>query len=333
MEHLIRAGVPLLDTLHDLRDSADNPRFRNVVAEVADSIESGASLSQALAQHPHVFDSVFQSLIAAGEHAGKLPEVLRDLTDAVKWQDELAAHTKRLMLYPAFLGTLVVGIFIFLLVYLVPQMAGFITNLGQALPLHTRILLAASDFLVHQWRVLTVGFPLTLIGTTLLIRTHPHFRHRWDGVQLRLPLIGDVLRKLILSRLASVLALMYGAGISILDSLHVVGNVVGNRIIGEGLQTAEQQIRDGQRLAAAFQNTGLFPPLVIRMLHVGESTGALDTALSNVAYFYSRDAKESVARMQVLLEPVLTVIIGALLGWIMLAILGPIYDAISGLRI
>jgi type IV pilus assembly protein PilC len=157
-------------------------------------------------------------------------------------------------------------------------------------------------------------------------------RHHWDGAQLRLPLIGTVLRKIILSRLASVLAMMYGAGISVLDSVQVIRDIAGNRVIGEGLRSAEQQIRDGQRLATAFENTGLFPPLVIRMLHVGENTGALDTALSNVAYFYSRDAKESVARMQVLLEPVLTVIIGALLGWIMLAILGPIYDAISSLR-
>ncbi|HEX5392501.1 MAG TPA: type II secretion system F family protein [Rhodocyclaceae bacterium] len=333
MEQLIRAGVPLLDALLDLRDSMETLHFRNVVAEVANSIESGASLSQALMRHPHVFDSVFLSLIAAGEHAGKLPEVLRDLTDALKWQDELTAQTKRLMLYPAFLGTLVATIFLFLLVYLVPKMAGFIANLGQALPLHTRILLATSDFLVRHWQALAMGAILTTIVTVLLIQAHPQWREQWDGAKLRLPLIGNVLRKIILSRIASVLALMYSAGISVLDALHVIGDVAGNRIIGQGLKNAEQQIRDGQRLAMAFQNTGLFPPLVIRMLHVGENTGALDTALSNVAYFYSRDAKESVARMQVLLEPILTVIIGALLGWIMLAVLGPIYDAISALRV
>jgi type IV pilus assembly protein PilC len=332
LEQLTRAGVPIVDGLTDLRDSLENPHFREIVAGMLESIDGGKTLSQAMSEHPSAFDGVFVSLVAAGENTGKLQEVLTNLVESLKWQDELAAQTKKLILYPAFMGTVVVAVVLFMMVYLVPKMVGFIKGTGHQLPLHTKILLVVSDIFVNYW-YLVLGLPLLAVAViAILVRTNPHARYRLDEAKLRLPVIGDILRKVILSRFAGVFAMMYASGISILDSLRATQGVVGNQVIGKGLERVGEMIAEGQGITVAFQNVGLFPPLVLRMLRVGENTGALDTALVNVSYFYSRDVRESISRVQTLIEPVLTVILGVVLGWVMLSVLGPIYDTITKMK-
>ena len=332
LEQLARAGVSLIESLTDLRDTIDNPRFREIIAGMVESIEGGKTLSQALAEHPQTFDEVMVSLIRAGEETGALPQVLNNLLESLKWQDELAAHTKKLIMYPAFLGTVVVAITMFMMIYLVPKMAGFIRNMGQELPTQTKILIATSEFFVGYWYVV-IGLPLALAAViAFLVSTNKAARYRFDDVKLRLPYIGEILRKIILSRFASVFAMMYTSGITILDSIKATEDVVGNLVIKEGLEKVGGLIAEGQNVTAAFQNAGMFPPLVLRMLRVGESTGALDTALANVSYFYNRDVRESIEKVQAMIEPVMTVTIGLLLGWIMMAVLGPIYDIITKMK-
>ncbi len=332
LEQLARAGVSLIESLTDLRDSIENPRFREIIAGMVESIEGGKTLSQALAEHPQTFDEVMVSLIRAGEETGALPQVLNNLLESLKWQDELAAHTKKLVMYPAFLGTVVVAITMFMMIYLVPKMAGFIRNMGQELPTQTKILIATSEFFVSYWYVV-VGLPLILAGViAFMVSSSKAARYRFDDAKLRLPYIGEILRKIILSRFASVFAMMYSSGITILDSIKATEDVVGNLVIREGLEQVGELIAEGQNVTAAFQTTGLFPPLVLRMLRVGENTGALDTALANVSYFYNRDVRESIEKVQSMIEPVMTVTIGLLLGWIMMAVLGPIYDIITKLK-
>jgi type IV pilus assembly protein PilC len=332
LEQLERAGVPLIESLTDLRDSIENPRFREIIAGMVESIEGGKTLSQAMADHPSVFDQVMVSLIRAGEDTGALPQVLNNLLESLKWQDELASHTKKLIMYPAFLGTVVVAITLFMMVYLVPKMAGFIKNMGQALPPQTKFLLATSEFFVNYWYIV-LGMPIIAgVGLFFTLRASPAARYHFDDFKLRVPYIGSILRKIILSRFASVFAMMYSSGITILDSIKATENVVGNLVIKEGLERAGALISDGQNVTVAFQNVALFPPLVLRMLRVGESTGALDTALANVSYFYNRDVRESIEKVQAMIEPVMTVTIGLILGWIMMAVLGPIYDIITQMK-
>lgn len=333
LEQLARAGVPLVESLADLRDSLENPAFREIIAGMVESIEGGKTLSQALAEHPKIFDGVMVSLIRAGEETGSLPEVLANLLESLKWQDELASHTKKLIMYPAFLGTVVVAVTLFMMIYLVPKMAGFIRNMGQELPLQTKVLIATSDFFVSYW-YLVIGLPIIAAAIiTFLVKTNHAAHRRFDDLKLRLPWIGGILKKIILSRFASVFAMMYGSGITILDSIKTTENVVGNVVIKEGLERVGNLIAEGQNVTAAFQEVNLFPPLVLRMLRVGENTGALDEALTNVSYFYNRDVRESIEKVQAMIEPVMTVIIGIILGWIMLAVLGPIYDTITKMKI
>lgn len=332
MEQLARAGVPILEALTDLRDSIEHPRFRETIAGMIESIEGGRTLSQAMADHPKAFDKVFSSLILAGENTGKLPEVLASLNESLKWEDELSSHTKKLLMYPAFVGTVVIGITIFLMMYLVPQMAGFIRNMGHALPTQTLVLFAVSSAFQNYW-YLILGLPIVVaIAVKIVVETNPAARYRFDDIKLRVPVLGPILRKIILSRFASIFAMMYSSGIAVIDSIRATEEVVGNAVIRDGLKRAGQLIAEGQNITVAFQNIGLFPPLVVRMLRVGENTGALDTALLNVAYFYNRDVRESIAKAQTMIEPAMTMIMGGLLGWVMLSVLGPIYDVITKLK-
>ena len=333
MEQLTRAGVPILESLTDLRDSIYHPRFREVITSMIESIEGGRTLSQAMSEHPKVFDKVFSSLILAGENTGNLPAVLKSLSESLKWEDELASHTKKLFMYPAFVGTIVLGVTFFLMVYLVPQMAGFIKNMGQDMPTQTRVLLATSAIVQQFWYLILAVPLLVALAVKVAVDTNPAFRHRFDEFKLALPVVGPILRKIILSRFASVFAMMYASGIAIIDSIRSTEDVVGNVVIQDGLKRAGQLIGEGQNVTVAFQSIGLFPPLVIRMLRVGENTGALDTALLNVAYFYNRDVKESIEKVQAMIEPAMTLILGTILGWVMLSVLGPIYDVITKLKI
>ena len=332
LEQLSSAGVPIVEGLTDLRESVENPRFREVISGLIESIEGGDSVSQALADFPEVFSRVFVSLVRSGEQTGRLPEVLRSLTESLKWEDELAAQTKKLMMYPAFVGGIVVLVTFFLMIYLVPQMTGFLRNMGQAIPLQTQILVAVSDFFVaYWWAILAAPFVLWF-GTKFAARHYPSIEYALDGYKLRAPLIGPILRKITLSRFASSFAMMYSSGITVLDAIRSCEEIVGNKPLENALRVAGQQIAEGKNLTTAFQDVDLFPPLVIRMLRIGENTGGLDTALLNVSYFYNREVRESIGKVQAMIEPALTLVLGAILGWVMLAVLGPVYDTISKMK-
>ena len=332
LEQLATAGVPLVEGLADLRDSIENPRFREVVSGLIESIQGGSNLSQALADYPGVFSKVFVSLVRSGEQTGRLPEVLKSLTESLKWEDELAAQTKKLVMYPAFVGAIVVIVTFFLMIYLVPQMTAFIRNMGQAIPLQTRILLAVSWFFVNYWWIVVALPFLVWGGLKIAIRTSPAFAYAVDHYKISMPLLGPILRKIILSRFASSFAMMYSSGITVLDSIRSCEEILGNRPLEQALRKAGQQIAEGKNLTAAFQDLQLFPPLVIRMMRIGEATGALDTALLNVSYFYNREVRESIGKVQAMIEPALTIVLGALLLWVMMSVLGPVYDTISKMK-
>jgi len=332
MEQLSGAGVPIVEGLIDLRESAENLRFKEVVGGLVETIEGGKSLSQAMADYPEVFSKVVVSLVRSGEQTGKLSEVLKGLAETLKWEDELAAQTKKIMLYPAFVGSIVLLVVFFLMIYLVPQMVGFIRNMGQDIPLQTRILIHVSNFFVgYWWAVLAAPFVLWF-GLKAAAKAYPQVAYAIDDLKLRVPMIGPILRKIILSRFASSFAMMYSSGITVLDAIRSSEEIVGNKPLENALRSAGQQIAEGKGLTMAFTDVGLFPPLVIRMLRIGENTGALDRALLNVSYFYNREVRESIGKVQAMIEPAMTVVLGAILGWVMLAVLGPVYDTISKMK-
>ncbi len=332
LEQFLRAGVPIIESLTDLRDAIRRPHFRQVVAATVESIEGGLTLSQALAQHPTVFDGVFCSLIRAGEHTGRLPEVLHALSESLKRDDELAAYARRIVIYPAIVGLVILAALGVALIYVVPELARLFRTVGQALPWQTRALIAVSDALLdYGWALLAV-IVTTVIGARQAVLTRPEIRLRFDAAMLRLPILGAVRRKIILARFTGLFAMMYASGITIIDALQVAEDVVGNSALKNGLQQVGRGIEQGRKVSEAFRAVELFPPLVTRMLRVGESTGALDTALANVSYFYDRDVREAIERLQAGIEPTLTLILGGLLMAVMSAVMMPVYDIVTRMK-
>lgn len=333
LEQLVRAGIPILEVLADLRDSIDQPRLREIVATLIESIEGGRTLSQAMAEYPRLFDRVLVSLVRAGETSGNLPEVLADITETMKWEDELRAQTRRLMIYPAIISVVLVVVIAVLMIVVVPDLTRFFQGIGQPIPLGLQLVAGLSAALRAYWP-LFVAIPIALlVGTRFALRHHPGMRLRADAGKLALPIAGEVLRKLMLSRFARVFAMMYGSGIPVIDCIRASEGVVGNEAMRASLARAGNLIAEGQNVAAAFQSAGLFPPLVIRMLRVGEGTGALDTALASVSYFYHRDVRDAIARAQAMIEPALTLVMGGIMLAIALSVIGPVYDMLGRLKL
>ena len=333
LEQTSRAGVPILESLEDLRDSSDNPRLREVIAAMIDSIEGGQTLSQAMRNYPAVFDSIFCNLVRAGEQSGEIAQVFYQLGENLKWQDEQAAQTKKLLIYPAFVGTVVIAVVFFLMVYLVPELLRFVKTMGQELPMHTKILIVVSNAFVQYWYLFVLIPVLVVGGLMIAIRVNETARYQYDAFKLKIPIIGPILRKIILTRLTSFFAMMYASGITIIECIRTGEQIVGNKVIEQAMHQVGQHIADGATLSTSFERTELFPPLVLRMIRVGENTGALEESLINISYFYTRDIKESIEKLQSMIEPTMTVVLGAIIGWVMLSVLGPIYDLITKVKI
>ncbi|SDH85355.1 type IV pilus assembly protein PilC [Propionivibrio dicarboxylicus] len=326
---LIGSGIPLIDALADLRDTAETADMRRIATSLIAAIESGHSLSQALAWHPNAFDEVFISLIRAGESAGQLPEVLANLVDTLKWEDELATQTRRLMLYPLVAGSVVLAAATFVTLHLVPQIKVFVHDMGHALPMSTRLLIGIADLTENYGAVLLPGLGLTILMLPFLRDTNPGIRQLIDRRSLVLPLIGPLIHKLILSRFTKLFAQLYAAGIPVLEAIQIIQPAINNFALRDELRRVELSISEGVSIATAFRSSALFPPFVIRMLSAGERSGTLETALENISHFYTRDVRERAAQLQQLIEPAMTLVLGGLLGWIMLAVLGPFYDVIT----
>ena len=332
MEQMVRSGIPILDGLRDMRDSIDSPRFREVLTVMTEDMEGGNVLSQCMATHPDVFDRVFISLIRAGEQSGQLPEVFKNLAETIRWQDELLSQTRRLLMYPMFTLVVVVGVMAALLIFLVPQIAGLFKSMGMALPIQTKILLAVSEFTKSYWLPILLLPTSAAITLVTVVKRSPKAAYLWDHAKLRIPVIGPIIQKIIMSRFTNTFGLMYRSGITVLDAIRITEEVVGNRVVADGLNRAVQQVASGESLTEAFNNLGLFPPLVIRMLRVGESTGALDTALANVTYFYNRDVKDAVDKGMKMLGPALTLVLGGMIAFVIWAVLGPVYDILGKMK-
>jgi type IV pilus assembly protein PilC len=332
LSQLLKAGVNIMEALTDLRDTVDNPGFRQVLAAILEDVGGGLKLSEAMANHSYCFDNVFVALVRAGEESGQMTEVLDELSENLKWQDEISSQAQKALVYPTLVFVVIIAVIFVLMTVLVPQLASTFKSLVPKLPRETEVLVFISNIFVRWWYLL-LGIPIALVTAAFVFaRTNEKAQRLIDELGLKLPLLGEVRQKIILARFSTYFALLYKAGISVLDCIQICEKIVGNRIMEEGLQRVGRSISEGQGISQAFIATKLFPPLVLRMLRVGESTGGLDTALLNVSYFYNRQVRDSISRMQTLLGPATTVVLGLLIMAILYSIFLPIYDVISKIK-
>ena len=332
LSQLLKAGVNIIEALTDLRDTVDNPGFRQVIASLLEDIEGGLKLSEAMANHPYCFDTVFVALVRAGEESGQLTEVLDELSENLKWQDEIASQARRALVYPTIVFVVIIAVIFVLMIFLVPQLAAAFRSMVPKLPRETEFLVALSGIFVRWWYLL-IGVPAALVmGAFVFAQTNDDAQRWLDRLSLRLPVLGPIRQKIILARFSTYFAMLYRSGISVLDCIQICEKIVGNRVMEEGLQRVGRSISEGQGISQAFIATKLFPPLVLRMLRVGESTGGLDVALLNVSYFYNRQVRESIDKLQQMLGPATTIILGLLIIGILYSIFLPIYDVIAKIK-
>ncbi len=326
---LDRAGVPLLEALADVRDSVESPKLRDIMASVYEAVKSGEIFSSALGAYPKEFDEVFCGLIKAGEKTGDLTSIYESLVEHFKWTHELKRKIKKATGYPLFLLVVMTGVISILMIFVVPKLVKFLITQGFDLPIHTRALIAFSDFMVSYWFVL-IGLPIiSFIVCATLYRTSEPFAYKMDGMMLKIPVIGQTVRKINMARFTHFFAVMFKSGIDILESLRGAGHVVNNRVLKESIDFVRTSVSDGTSVTESLRMSSQFPTMVVRMFKVGENSGNMSEALENVNFFYNREVNDAVDALVGMIQPALTIVMGILIFWVVSAVFGPLYESFS----
>ncbi|MFH0902637.1 MAG: type II secretion system inner membrane protein GspF [Pseudomonadota bacterium] len=320
---LLKAGIPLAESLAALFEQIDNSLFKTVIGDVREKVNEGSSLADALARHSRIFEPVFISMVRAGETAGNLDEVLARLADFTENQVKLRSKVVTAMIYPAAMvavGTVIMGI---LMVMVVPKITQIFADAEQALPWNTVLLIGLSNLISDYWYVWIVAVPL---GTYLLFHwiRSSHGRPKWDRLKLRLPVLGSVVRRVAVARFARTLGTMLASGVPLLRALDISREILGNVVLMKIIEDAKERIQQGDSIAATLKRSGEFPPLVTHMIAVGERAGQLEQMLANVATAYESEVDVKLGQLTSLLEPIMIVAMGGSVAFIVASILMPI---------
>ncbi len=322
---LVGAGLPLVECLGALVEQVDSPRQKKVLSQVRELVVEGGTLADAMKQHPTVFNDLFVNMVRAGEASGALDIVLIRLAEYTERAAALRGKVRSALTYPVFMGMASMGILFFLLAYVVPKVTRIFEERNAKLPTLTIVLLAISGFLSSYWWVILAVIVIVVIAVRVSIRT-PTGRLRFDGLTLRVPYFGKVLKKVALARFARTLSTLLLGGIPLLQALDIVKHVVSNMVLSNAIEDGRNSIREGHSVADPLKKSGLFPPLLVHMIAVGEKSGELEQMLSRAADAYDGEVEASVSALSSIMEPVLVIFMGGVVLFIVLAILLPIFD-------
>ena len=325
---MIDAGLPLIQCLSILADQEENKAFAKILRTIKEDIEGGTSLTDALKKHPKVFDDLFVNLIAAGEAGGILDVVLSRLSAYLENAMKLKAAVKSAMTYPITVLCIAAGVVTLLLLKVIPTFQKMFADMGGELPGPTQVVVSMSEFMQNYWWVLGVIVAAIVIGLKLFYKTE---KGHWtiDAMLLKAPLIGNVLRKVAVAKFTRTLATMMSSGVPILEGLNIVSKTAGNVVIEAAVVKTRQAISEGQSIAEPLSASGVFPPMVVQMIAVGEATGALDIMLNKIADFYDDEVDAAVKGMTAMIEPIMMVFLGGVCGGMIIAMYLPIFKMAS----
>jgi type II secretory pathway component PulF len=331
MAALLGAGIPIPQALEGLAQEEENPQLQDVIRRISESVRKGASVSAALEEHPRLFNKLYVSMVRVGEEAGALPKVMVDLAALLEHEDEVRGEVVAAISYPAFV--LAFGIFtvILLLAVVLPRLFSMLQEMLDVLPLPTLILLNVSATLQQHWPWFLIGAVAAVVGLRWYIRS-PQGAVVWDAAKLRMPLMGSIFRAAALSRFARTLGTLARSGVSLLPALKIVENTIGNLVLAKLIARVSEETRGGDSLAAPLKKLGVFPNTVVQMISVGEETGKLDEMLLKVADIEERHMRTRTKTMVSLLGPALILVVGALVGFMVIALLLPIFKMSRAIR-
>jgi type IV pilus assembly protein PilC len=321
---MIDAGLPLVQALEIIGTQADNLVFRKVLLAVKSRVESGSTFADALAEHPKVFDELFVQLVRAGEIGGILDTILNRLGAYIEKNEKLKRRVKGAMVYPSIVLMVAGGVTVVLLAFVTPVFEKMFKDFGGAMPAPTQIIIDLSHGLRDRWYVF-VGVPTALVMAFRFFVGNPKGRALWDRFVLKVPIFGSVVRKVAVARFTRTLGTMLSSGVPILDALEIVAKAAGNSAVESGILYVRARISEGKNIAQPLAETKVFPPMVVQMIGVGEATGAMDTMLNKIADFYDDEVDVAVAALTSMIEPLMMVFLGGVVGMFMVAMYLPIF--------
>jgi type IV pilus assembly protein PilC len=332
LNQMEQAAVPILDSLADIRDTTENTAMRDAVSEIYRDVSEGSKLSEAMAKHPKIFKPLYVSLVGAGEETGKMRESYEELIKYLKWVDAMQTRVRKATRYPIILLVVVLLAVSIMMGYVVPQIVEFIRNMEMELPFATTALIATSDFFVNWWW-LVLSLPVAVIAVVFALRkSSESLAYQIDKVMLGMPVMGVLIRKINVARFCQTFGALYSAGLPIVDAIKAATNTVSNLALIEALESIQSLVKTGSPLSEAFNGSGEFPSMVVRMLKVGEDSGKLTDVLDQVSEFYTSDVDEEVQKLIALIEPSLTMVLGGMILWIAVGVFGPIYSSFENMQ-
>jgi len=332
LDQMENAGVPLLEALADIRDTTENMALRDAVSEIHRDVSEGSKLSEALEKHDKIFNGLYVSLIASGEETGKMSASYLQLIKYLKWVDGMQARVRKATRYPIILLVVVIAAVTVMMWKVVPQIVVFIKEMDFDLPFATTSLIATSDFFQDYWWAV-ISTPFALIFLFFLIRrSSEEAAYQMDRLVLNAPVVGPVVRKINIARFCQTFGALYSSGLPILDSIRAASSTVTNRAMAEALESIQSLIKSGSPLSEAFNGSGEFPSMVVRMIKVGEDSGNLTVVLEQVSDFYTSDVDEEVQKLIAMIEPSLTMVLGGMILWIAVGVFGPIYSSFEDMQ-
>jgi len=325
---MISAGVPMVQSLRILVNQTENKKFKKVIGEIGDEVEGGAALSDSLSKRPKIFSNFFVSVVRSGERSGKLDDVLDYLADEISKDYDMEAKIKGAMIYPTvvIIGMVIIGIV--MMVFVLPKMMDILTETGTTLPLPTRILIGASNFIIHYWWIVVMIIVGIIMGIRAILRT-PSGRYAWDSITLHLPIFGKLFQKILLVRFCRSMNTLLLGGVSIENSLAIAGDVVSNKVYQKLVQQTIKEVEDGNSISTIFLDSPLVPKMVSHMMQVGEGTGKLDAVFTKISEFYNREIDNALANIMSLMGPLIMIILGIGVGVMVAAVIMPMYTMVG----
>ena len=324
---MVKAGLPILNVLEMLRDQVENPAMRDVVEDIRKSLEGGVSLSKSFEKYPDLFDNVYVNLIKAGEASGKLDVFLLKIVDALEKKEKIKKKIKSALMYPSIMFTVAVVVSAFMLIKVVPVFAKMYDGMGIALPTPTAVILSMSDFLRGTGGlVMLISIISFVVAFKYLTTKNAAIRYKWHKQVLRLPVFGDLILKSLIARISLILGNLSAAGVNLLESLDIAKSVSNNVVVTEAIDNVKKGVFSGETLTKLFLKEPLFPPTFSQLISVGEQTGQLDEMFNSVAMYYEEEFDGAVDNMSSLIEPIMIVFMGLMIGGLMIAMYSPIFN-------
>lgn len=330
LEQLDRAGISIIDSVQDLKDSADKPAIKDMMHEIYDDLKNGKLLSQSLAKHPKTFNDVYIGLIETGEKTGNFTEAFTNIIEDLKWNIDIKRKTRKATIGPSFGILMMFAVLLIMTSVVVPKVTGFLLSQDIELPGMTTSLIAFSDFVKEFWFIVLMS-PFVIFALVKILGRIKATQIIVDDLKLKIPVIGPIMNKIDTAKFCQFFSMTFRSGLGVIECLDASSGVIKNKAIKKSIDDIKKQVSDGQSLAKSVISAGYFPNLVARMFKVGEDSGNMESALQNIKFFYDREINDSIDRLVSMIQPTLTIVMGGMIAWITIAVFGPIYSTFSSL--